>query len=139
MQWYSLDLRVCDSFPYDEFRNASERINSQKGENTFSVHYTCSVSLYMFGVHYTCSVSFRKRIKRKQQEESSLNPLQREEPNEVEKNIIVTKRSHARLLRTKDKVCFVCEKSADNSVSYNDGGIGRCSEDTSEKLLRGKK
>ena len=52
----------------------------------------------MFGViciynDYTCSVSFRNRIKRKQQEESSLNPLQREEPNEVEKNIIVTKRS----------------------------------------------
>ena len=82
LQWYSLDLRVCDSFPYDEFRNASERINSQKGENTFSVHYTCSVS-------------FRNRIKRKQQEESSLNPLQREEPNKVDKNIIVTKRSHA--------------------------------------------
>ena len=50
LQWYSLDLRVCDSFPYDEFRNASERINSQKGENTFSVHNTCSV----FIIHVRC-------------------------------------------------------------------------------------
>ena len=39
----------------------------------------------------------------------------------------------------KDKVCFGCEKSADNGVSYNDGGISRCSEDTSEKTSKRRK
>ena len=35
--------------------------------------------------------------------------------------------------------CFVCNKTSDPKLSYNDGGIGRCSEDSSQKKIRDSK
>ena len=43
--WEALDARVCDVFPYNEFRNASDRLKLNNEQKTFVVHNSCHVSI----------------------------------------------------------------------------------------------
>ena len=37
------------------------------------------------------------------------------------------------------RICFVCQQRSNESLSYNDGGIGRCELDSSKKKLTDSK
>ena len=120
-QWKTLDARLCDQVLYREFRNVSERLSTCLDQNTFVVHESCSTT-------------FRTRLKRKISQGKKLSPLNfaNDEDHEIENNQDMGEKRKSRrsLDDSIERVCFVCDKANDVSLSYN--GVGRCSESSAE-------
>ena len=76
-QWQVLDTRVCDAFPFNEFRNVSCRLNMSSEQEKFVVHYSCSVN-------------FRTKINRKQSQQSSLPPITQDDLREPQEDMLIS-------------------------------------------------
>ena len=121
-EWATVDARVCEDAPYVEFRNASKRLDLIAQRPSAS----------KFTVHKTCGENIRKRLMRKQQQARNLPPLpppiiEGDQAETVEDGLLspsrIRRQSHD---RCRQKICFVCEERGDETLPYNNGGVGRC-------------
>eukprot|EP00794_Sanderia_malayensis_P018600 gene18600-20470_t len=123
-RWQALDDRLCTEYPYDEFKQAKNRIPSEIGTEDVVAHSTCRVT-------------FRTRIKRKEEQNEKLEPLpvadcDVDEATSTNPNLKISrKKGRPKLL------CFVCNEETDyDQRQYNKGGLGRCSELLSANKLQ---
>eukprot|EP00794_Sanderia_malayensis_P008248 gene8248-9129_t len=123
-RWQALDDRLCTEYPYDEFKQAKNRIPSEIGTEDVVAHSTCRVT-------------FRTRIKRKEEQNEKLEPLpvadcDVDEATSTNPNLKISReKGRPKLL------CFVCNEETNyDKRQYNKGGLGRCSEILSANKLQ---
>ena len=82
---------------------------------------------------------------RKQQQARNLSPLpppiiEGDQAETVEDGLLrpsrIRRQSHD---RCRQKICFVCEVRGDETLPYNNGGVGRCEMDSAIKRLKDSK
>ena len=94
----------------------------------------------MYKVHKSCRAMFKTHISRKTSkygtnaetvEEHSKQDQEHQATHETTKQ-----RFKRRTLDIKDKTCFVCDlKDEKDVMSYNEGGLGRCSQESARDKL----
>ena len=80
-------------------------------------------------VHKRCQITFRNRLKRKETQSSQLEPSSSEYVSESSESDNKPCRFPRKSLQKKH-ICFICNlETSDDSKQYNNGGLGRCSEE----------
>ena len=113
-RWEKLDRSSCTLPPYGEFQLAMPRLSS---------HHKDMI------VHKRCQITFRNRVKRKETQSSQLEPSSSEYVSESSESDNKPCRFPRKSLQKKH-ICFICKlETSDDSKQYNNGGLGRCSEE----------
>ena len=131
--WSKIDKRVCIEQPYKAFREASLRLPQCFTETLYT--------------HKGCAVSFRSRLKTKQLQSAKLeendalcdDQESRKSYSDDESLVSTSRKKRTKLLREKrtEKSCLICnERSSDDALPYNDGGLARCSEEKAALKLK---
>ena len=120
-RWAAIDNTLCSQSPYTEFKLASTRLSGDHHSNVM--------------VHKSCRINFRTRVTRLEAitpKQSSSTAEQTTEPTDESLPYRISRGS-----LKKKRLCFVCNVETANDVKqFNDGGLGRCSEDNAFSRIK---
>ncbi len=130
--WSKIDKRVCNEQPSKAFREASLRLPQSFTETLYT--------------HKGCAVSFRSRLKTKELQSTKLeesdatyDDQDSRKSGSDDESFSTSGKKRTKILREKrtEKSCLICnERSSDDALPYNDGGLARCSEEKAALKLK---